>query len=138
MSSIADSALYIRQRVIRLHELNRMLYPKRKWMAMMKCVLAQTEPMPFASLAKRLLLPTFTEQAARDAEFALVGHYGHERYANEVLLRRHVMDTLVRFRVGLVMHEIYQGCGADVINKPEDIMESAAWHAGNDSHPEQV
>lgn len=136
MSTLSDSALYLRQRLIRLHDFNRMLYPKRKWMSMMKCILTKTEPTAFAEAVRRLLPPTLTEAAARDAEFALVSHYGHERYSNEILLRRHVQDTLLRFRVSLMMDTIYRDCGADVINKPEDLMESAAWYAGKDAPAE--
>jgi hypothetical protein len=125
-----DEALYLRMRLLRLHGMNRMLYPKRKWTAMEKCLIEKTSLENVAEVARRILPATFTQEAARDAEFALVENHGHERYADEVLLRRHINETLIRFRVGLMMDTIYRSCGYDSPNKPEDLLDSAAWHEG--------
>ena len=124
--------MYLRMRLLRLHGLNRMLFQKRQWKKMEDCIVEKTYPDNVEALSLRILPATFTEEAARDAEFALVGHYGHERYADAELLKRHVTDTLVRFRIGLMMDEIYRSCGYDSPNKPEDLLESAAWNAGKD------
>jgi hypothetical protein len=101
-------------------------------MAMEKCILEKTSPYNVAEVARKILPATFTEGAARDAEFALVENHGHERYANAILLRRHVNGTLVRFRIGLMMDAVYRSCGYDSPNKPEDLLDSAAWNAGKD------
>jgi hypothetical protein len=41
MGVAEDQALYIRKRLLRLHEMNRTIIPKRQWMAMEKCILWQ-------------------------------------------------------------------------------------------------
>lgn len=98
---------------------------------MEKCILEKTAPENVVEVGRHVLPATFTEEAARDAEFALADNYGHERYADEILLRKHINDTLVRFRVGLMLDTIYRSCGYDSPNKPEDLLDSAAWHAGS-------
>jgi len=113
--------------------MNRMIFPKRQWMKMEKCILDKTVPENVLEIGRRILPATFTEEAARDAEFALVDNYGHERYANAVLLQKHINGTLVRFRVGLMLDAIYRSCGYDSPNKPEDLLDSAAWHAGQEA-----
>jgi hypothetical protein len=128
-----DSALYLRMRLLRLHGMNRILYQKRRWAAIEKCLIEKTSQENVAEVERRVLPATFTEEAARDAEFALVGHYGHERYADAILLRRHINETLIRFRVGLLMDVIYRSCGYDSPSKPEDLLDSAAWHAGQEA-----
>lgn len=99
---------------------------------MQKCLLEATEPAAVEAVELQIMPATFTAEAARDAEFALVESYGHERYADAELLRKHVNDTLIRFRISLMMDTIYRGCGYDSPNKPSDLLESAAWHAGKD------
>jgi hypothetical protein len=128
----SDSALYLRMRLLRLHEMNRILYPKRQWTRMETCLIEKTSEDQVEAVARRILPATFTEEAARDAEFALAGLYGHERYADAELLKRHVSGTLVRFRIGLMMDAIYRSCGYDSPNKTEDLLESAAFYAGED------
>ena len=125
-----DSALYLRMRLLRLHGMNRILYPKRRWAAIEKCLIEKTSSANVAEVARHVLPATFTQEAARDAEFALVENHGHERYADEILLRRQINDTLVRFRIALMMDVIYRSCGYDSPNKPSDLLDSAAWHAG--------
>jgi hypothetical protein len=110
----ADEALYLRMRLLRLHEMNRMLIPKRQWMKMEKCIFEKTSPGNVVEVGRHVLPATFTEEAARDAEFALADNYGHERYADGILLRKHINDTLVRFRVGLMMDTIYRSCAASL------------------------
>jgi hypothetical protein len=94
-----DEATYLRKRLLRLHEFNRILYPKKTWTRMEKCLLEHTTAENVNEVARRILPWTFTEEAAREAEFSLAGWYGHERYRDAELLKRHVMGTLVRFRV---------------------------------------
>jgi hypothetical protein len=128
--SIQDAAGYLRQRLLRLHDMNGLLYKRKAWEKMRKCILEKTTPEEVDELGAKVLPWSFTEEAARAAEFALVEWYGSERYADAELLKRNVIDTLVRYRISIMMDAIYTSCGADVINRPEELMESAAWYAG--------
>src|SRR3989337_2614764 len=100
---MSDAAMYLRMRLLRLHGFNRMLFQKRQWKKMEDCLIEKTGPANVETLSREILPATFTEEAARDAEFALAGFFGHERYADADLLKRHVTETLVRFRIGLMM-----------------------------------
>lgn len=128
-----DEATYLRMRLLRLHEMNRILYPKKAWQRMEECLVANTTAEMVDEVARRILPWTFSDEAAREAEFALAGWYGHERYQDAELLKRHIIDTLVRFRISYMMDEIYRGCGYDSPNSKEELLESAAHSAGRDA-----
>jgi hypothetical protein len=53
-----DEALYLRMRLLRLHGMNRMLYPKRKWAAMEKCLIEKTSLENVAEVVRRILPAT--------------------------------------------------------------------------------
>lgn len=122
----SDEALYLRKRLLRLHEFNRILYPKLKWKRMENCILEKTTPASVVQFARSVLPHTYTEEAAREAEFTLVEINGAEPYSDEILLRRHVNGTLSRWRVALMMEAIYQSCGGDMVSTREDLLFSSA------------
>lgn len=132
MGTGADEALYLRKRLLRLHGLNKILIPKKKWIAIEECLLEKTSEENVVEVARRVLPETFTQETALKVEFALVESYGAERYADGELLRKHVNEALVRFRINLMMNVIYESCGFKMTGTVQDLLESAADSAGMD------
>ena len=126
----SDEATYLRMRLLRLHDFNRILYGKKTWARMESCLLEKTTAQHVKDTGRVVLPATYTEEAAREAEFTLVEINGSEIYADGALLRSHVDETLLRFRIALMMDAIYRSCGADSPNSESDLLFSAALDAG--------
>jgi hypothetical protein len=126
----SDEALYLRMRLLRLHNFNRIIYPKKTWKRMEECLIEKTSAQNVKDTGRVVLPKTYTEEAAREAEFELVSVNGSELYADAALLKRHVEETLFRWRVKLMMHSIYRSCGYREPSTDADLMYEAALDAG--------
>lgn len=118
-------ALDLRNRILTLHNNRRELFSKEEWASRNRCLVDKTTPAAIARVARQLLPPTFTRGAELDAEGALIRQHGEGKYSNQILLRRHVNDTLLHFRILLLMNEILRSCGYG-LTRPEDLLEQAA------------
>jgi hypothetical protein len=106
-----DEALYLRMRLLRLHGFNRILYGKKTWKRIEECLIEKTASQNVKDVGRVVLPQTFTEEASREAEFALVEINGAEIYSDAALLKNHVEGALLRWRVRLMMDAIYASCG---------------------------
>jgi hypothetical protein len=127
---LEDDALYLRSRLLRLHEMNRIVYPKKRWAQIERCIIESTRPAAVKAIARSVLSDTFSEELERRAEWALIDAFGPERYRSPGLLRRHVLETLGRYRVQLLMTAVMTTCGAPLELGEDEALEMVAYNVG--------
>lgn len=123
-----DAAQYLRMRLLGLHEKNRILYPRRVWKKMERCILEKTSAENIRRVLDRILPATVTAEFAREIEFALIEAHGQDRYfEHPEFLRSDIEKASVKFRTMAAMDEIYESCGAPKLRSHEDRIGDAAW-----------
>lgn len=128
LSPIGDPDVdYIRMRLNRLHEMNRIIYPSKVWKKMLKCLDGKTTPRNIEDVLSAVFSETLTEEFAREMEFRLVDAHGLERYADPETLRKDIEKAAVKYRVMHVMDTIYESCGHPSTRSKVDRLDDAAW-----------
>lgn len=125
-----DEALYIRMRLLRLHEMNRIIYPKKLWKKMERCLIEKTTPEEVRRRLEKLLPETVTSEFATEMEFALVDNHGIARYQGKPeRLREDIERASVKFRIFTLRDEIYESCGHELKNTRQERLDDAAFYA---------
>lgn len=130
MPNYSDEALDIRMRLLRLHELNRIVYPKKVWKKIEKCLIEKTDAHQVGQRLERILPETMTTEFATEMEFALVDAHGMDRYReNGRRLHEDIERASVLFRIYTLRDEIYAACGHTLKTYRQERMDDAAWFA---------
>lgn len=125
-----DEALYLRKRLLRLHEMNRIVYPAKIWRKMEECLIQKTMPDEVERRLLEIMPETTTLEFSRELEFALADAHGLERYANEPERLRHETEkAAVNFRIAVMIDEIYSECGHEFKRTRQERIDDAAWWA---------
>jgi len=122
-------------RLLRLHEMNRIVYPKKVWNSIEKCLIDATMPDKVAERVQVVMADTSTEEFAKELEFALVETHGESRYAGEPERLRHEIEKAsVWYMTAFLMDDIYAHCGHTLMRRSRrDLLEDAAWYAVEES-----
>jgi hypothetical protein len=117
-------------RLLRLHDFNRILYSKKTWKRIEECLIEKTSAQNVKDISRGVLRETFMEIGRREAEFTLIEINGSEIYTDPAFLSRHVEETLLRWRIKLMMRAITLSCGGEYTGNEADLLFSAALDAG--------